>query len=385
MPRKLRPPRLERRADGGYIAVWYDQAAKQTRRLSLATTVAADAERRFATFLLDRRESLALEGAGVLTVGAALDLYYEEHVLGVERDGTPRVIDRERIEIAIRNLKLWFAGKAVQEICPALVDAYSQKRKDGVLGYAQGGQSAPRKVKDGTIRRELQALVAALHHNRRAGRIESVPAIDVGRPPEPRFRVLTAVEWARLLEAAGEDRRVTPTGGRPPARLTRLYRFLMIALHAPARRRSIQSLMWSQVDRQARLIHFNPAGARQSNKRKPTLPIADRLWPVLERAFAEKTSLYVLDHPGEIRTAFEGAVQRAGLVGTGVLMHTLRHTYATWALAAGVPIWKVAGMLGDSIKTVERNYGHHHPDYLREAANFGEPLLAPERLRDEQS
>lgn len=374
MPRPLRPPRLERRPDGQYVVVWYDRDAKQTRRISLATTDAADAERRFATFLLDRRESLALTGAGVLTIGAALDLYYEEHVLGLGRDGSRNVIDRERIEITIRNLKLWFAGRAVQEISKDLVDAYSQKRAAGVLGYAQGGQSAPRQVKDGTIRRELQTLVAALHHNRKAGRIAAVPAVDVGKQPEPRFRVLTQDEWQRLLAAAaltGHDLlRLEPL---PDARLTRLYRFLMIALHAPARRRSIEGLMWSQVDRKARLIHFNPAGARQSNKRKPTLPIADRLWPVLERAFAEKTSLYVLDHPGEIRTTFERAVERAGLAGTGVLCHTLRHTYATWALAAGVPIWKVAGMLGDSIKTVERNYGHHHPDYLREAANFGAP------------
>lgn len=366
MPRKLRPPRLEQDdATRIWRVVWFDQLKRQSRRLSLETEDAAEAERRFATFLLDKRDADATAGRGSLTVGAALDLYWTEHATARRRDGSPKVLDQARIEITIRNLKLGLAGKAVESLCEADVTAYSQKRASGVLGYAQGGQQALKPVKDGTIRRELQTLVAALNWNREAGRLLKVPKIDVGTPPPARFRVLTPAEWGALLAEAGADWRSLQ------GRLQRLYRFLMIALHAPARRRAIEGLMWTQVDRTARVIDFNPPGARQSNKRRPIVPINDALWPVLERAFREKTSLYVLDHPGSIRTSFENALDRAGLAGTGVTIHTLRHTHATWSLAAGTDPWKVAGMLGDSVQTVLRNYGHHHPDYLREAANFG--------------
>jgi hypothetical protein len=34
----------------------------------------------------------------------------------------------------------------------------------------------------------------------------------------------------------------------------------------------------------------------------------------------------------------------------------------------GVPIWQAAGYLGMSAEMIERTYGHHHPDYMRVAA-----------------
>lgn len=366
MPRKLRPPRLEQDPGTGIWRVeWYDRAAERTRRLTLETKDQATAERRFAEFLLDKRDSDAQGGAGPLTVGAALCHYWNEHVTALRRDGRPKVIDHDRIEIAIRNLELHFAGMAVADVSAAQVKLYSDRRKAGEIGFAQGGQTKPRAVKDGTVRRELQCLVAALYWETRKGRLSGFDftQIDVGEPPEPRHRVLTEHEWMLLLQAAASD--------PPTARLSRLHRFLMIGLHAPARRRAIERLMWAQVDLRGGIIDFNPRGEHQSNKRKPKVRISDALRPVLERAFREKTGLYVLDHPGAIRTSYYNAVERAGLSGTGVNIHTLRHTHATWSLEAGTSPWEVAGMLGDSVQTVIRSYGHHRPEFQRGAANFG--------------
>jgi integrase len=50
-----------------------------------------------------------------------------------------------------------------------------------------------------------------------------------------------------------------------------------------------------------------------------------------------------------------------------VTPHTLRHTAATWLMQRGVPIWIAAGYIGMTAETLERNYGHHHPDHLSEA------------------
>jgi integrase len=52
-----------------------------------------------------------------------------------------------------------------------------------------------------------------------------------------------------------------------------------------------------------------------------------------------------------------------------VTRHTLRHTKVTWLMQAGVPIWEVAGFAGMSVRTLERVYGHHHPDHQEQAAN----------------
>jgi integrase len=52
----------------------------------------------------------------------------------------------------------------------------------------------------------------------------------------------------------------------------------------------------------------------------------------------------------------------------GVTPHVLRHTAVTWMLQRGVPAWQVAGFAGMTLEMLERVYGHHHPDHLRDAA-----------------
>ena len=34
----------------------------------------------------------------------------------------------------------------------------------------------------------------------------------------------------------------------------------------------------------------------------------------------------------------------------------------------GVQLWEAAGFLGMSTETLQKVYGHHHPDYLKNAA-----------------
>ena len=38
-------------------------------------------------------------------------------------------------------------------------------------------------------------------------------------------------------------------------------------------------------------------------------------------------------------------------------------------MQAGVDKWEAAGFLGMSVEMLDRVYGHHHPDHLRQAAH----------------
>jgi hypothetical protein len=38
-------------------------------------------------------------------------------------------------------------------------------------------------------------------------------------------------------------------------------------------------------------------------------------------------------------------------------------------LAAGIPLWETAVYLGMSPAVLERHYGHHQPDWQKDAAN----------------
>lgn len=74
---------------------------------------------------------------------------------------------------------------------------------------------------------------------------------------------------------------------------------------------------------------------------------------------------------GEVNKGFASLVAVAGL-GPEVTPHTLRHTAATWLMQSGADLWDAAGFLGMSVATLERVYGHHHPDHQRTAVeNLG--------------
>ena len=64
-------------------------------------------------------------------------------------------------------------------------------------------------------------------------------------------------------------------------------------------------------------------------------------------------------HPQRLTEAF-GRHRRAAGISAGTL-HTLRHTAATLALTAGVPVHIVAARLGDDPKTVLSTYAHLLP------------------------
>lgn len=51
-----------------------------------------------------------------------------------------------------------------------------------------------------------------------------------------------------------------------------------------------------------------------------------------------------------------------------VVFHTLRHTYASWLVQKGVPLYTVAELMGHSTIDMTRRYSHLAPDSLRSAA-----------------
>jgi hypothetical protein len=52
------------------------------------------------------------------------------------------------------------------------------------------------------------------------------------------------------------------------------------------------------------------------------------------------------------------SVGRAGIDAAAGGLYDLRHTYATFALRAGVPVFAVSRFIGSSIAMIDRHYGH---------------------------
>jgi integrase len=87
------------------------------------------------------------------------------------------------------------------------------------------------------------------------------------------------------------------------------------------------------------------------------------------------------------RDEWTPAVRAAGLVHRSP--YALRHTYASFAIAAGVSLFELARFMGTSAEQIDRTYGHLLPDSIdrtRTALNAflaaqSEAQSSPERLR----
>jgi len=225
-----------------------------------------------------------------------------------------------------------------------------------------------RGVSDSTIRRELGVLRAALRYCMRQKLLTEAEAPHIDLPPEapPRDTWLTEAQVRQLLDTMDKL-----NGG---ARMTRAHRFVILALATGSRRRAIEILPWALVDLTDRVIRYDRLAVPQTKKRRVASPIPEWAVPYLERMLRERDGDMVLDHPGSIRTAFETLMkavsrQTGDPVYQTVNRHALRHTYGTLSLRAGVPLWQVAGLLGDTVETTAAVYGHHAQDNLRQAVN----------------
>lgn len=343
--------------------IWYVVSQGNTRGTSTRTSSRNEAEQFLAAFIQQRDRQDAVAGVG-LPVCQMLDDYLREHA-------RPNIAAKEQAEIACDYFRAHFpAGKLATAVTEDDIAAYVKARREGGITRTR----KPKPAGNGTIRRELGTLAAAYNHAIRKKRIApgSAPHISPPPAPPPQDHWLTAEDEARLLAACP----VETTGAQP--RLTRIYRFILLALDTAARKEALQTLTWFQVDFEAGTINLNPRDRLQTKKRRSVVPMSARLRAVLERAYREKESGWVLDHPGSTRTIMEGLTSKARM--EWVTPHVCRHTWATRAARANVSMVDVADFLGDDLRTVERVYRHHSPDHLRGAADWREREAAAKAI-----
>lgn len=334
--------------------VFYIKGGSAGRGRTTGTRDGAEAERILAEFIQE-----SARGAGVahplgLTWGQAADDYRLEHV--------HEIAAQHQAELSIAIFLAWIGSdRLIADTKESDIRAYQRARRDGGLPAPRGGFPL-KPAGDGTVIRDMGVLSAVLGHAVRNDRIPrtALPNIPVPKQPPPRQRWMTAEEEQRMLDACG------PQEGR----LTRAYRFLMLLMHTGSRRAALETLTWAQIDMRARTIDLNPRGRAQTKKRRPTISMSNDLYQLLERAWRERTGDYVLDHGGTTRHDFKTVRRIAGI--PDVTAHTYRHTWATRAARAGVPMREVADFLGDDLRTVEKVYYKHSPEYMKAARDWRE-------------
>lgn len=252
----------------------------------------------------------------------------------------------ETQQICLQHLKREFGAVRLLDLTPTKIIRYREKRG----------------VKDSTLRRELETLRVALNYAVKVKRIrrDDVPHIELPRPTQARRVYLADADeraFYRLALAHSDGSR----------RLSRLARFVAIALDTGARAGAIRGLTWGRVDIAAGRIDFHEAGRQVHNKRRSLVPISRRLRPVLERALKERKTGFVLDHPGEIKKTWQRWI--ATTPHPDLHIHDMRRTWATLTISHGVSVVTVASILGDDPATVLKHYAQFIPGEAQTAVD----------------
>jgi integrase len=221
-------------------------------------------------------------------------------------------------------------------------------------------------VADGTLKREVGALSAAFNHaiKKQKWRIEN-PCLKAEIPKEPKGRVryLTRPEAKRLLQAA---------------ELPYLADFIELALNTGCRKGELLNLKWENIDFSTRLIYLDQTKSGDWQ----TVPINEEARQVLVRRMRLREQICpnsrwvffhmvpalnskVGDRVKNIRKSFKSACNRAGI--ENFRIHDLRHTFASWLVMKGVPLFEVSKLLRHASIQMTERYAHLAPDHLHDA------------------
>jgi integrase len=343
MPREMRKVPWLKKRGGVFYANWYEPASEKatgrTRTLSLRTASDSEAAVRFAAFLVRGATYFSTDPAfrGV-SVLECLDAYELDHV-------NLHVTDKTRQIIAISHLKKHFSGMSLKDI-----DIPASR------GYAECRRLAH--ISDSTIRRELGVLYAAARHALKWRKIAhaDMPSMELPREPRPDEALwLTKSEVDavyNVAEGAVKD-------------------FIALAYFTASRRAAIEDLKAEQVDLDRARINLHAAGSPDTKKRRPIVPIHPKIMPICRKLVTGAENGFLFGPPRDFYTPFRMTCHKAGIDDRRSHPHVLRHSRATHLLMDGVSIFNVAKLLGDTIQTVSRVYGHSCPDHLASAIGDG--------------
>jgi integrase len=355
MPRQPKRPRLylrKARVDnsGRHSGVWLILDGGRQISTGCDADDVDGAERALAAYLNDKHVQAATSGPRTtdqIPVVDVLTLY--------ARDVAPSQRDPRRAGHALRRLGEFFGTKTLAGINGPLCRDYARAQST-----------------DTVARRDLEIFRAAINHHRKEGLHDRIVSVVMPDKRPARERWLTRSEAARLIWAAYRYRVPDDKGGWTQNPRRHIARFMLAALYTGSRAQVIAQAALQReigrpyIDLERGILYSRAEGDKETKKRRPAIPLPTELLAHLRR-WKRKGARYVVEWNGRpvrwINEVFTAAVKDAGLEGV-VTPHTLRHTAATWLMQSGVDTWIAAGYLGMTVETLERVYGHHHPEDL---------------------
>lgn len=329
---------FERPVDSGIWWVRYTWQGKEIRRKIGRKTDAKNYYARVRAQILEGRYEP--EKPRVVTLGAWLGEYMET-VTSVS-------LSQQR-----GYAKFWtntLGGRPIASIKTAELERIQ-------VSLREAGKLAP-----STINRHFAFLKHTFNIALRDGLIKENPVKGVHFFKEPKGRTvfLSEADEAKLKESFSPE----------------YWPYVELAIHTGLRQSEQFNLRWENIDMTSRVLTVPMSKSGLTRH----VPLNDTALAVLRDLKARQVILSPWVFPSPVdhtkprdgnafyKKVFVPAIEKAGL--SGVVWHTLRHTFCSRLVQAGVPLTTVQKLAGHKDYSTTLIYAHLSPDHLHEAVGI---------------
>jgi len=254
----------------------------------------------------------------------------------------------------LRWLDRFLGGRELECINRALIDRITEAK------LAEGCSNA-------TVNRTLGLLRAILRRCHLQWEwLDRAPAVRLLKEPTRRVRFLTQEQAAALLKELPEHLRDMAT----------------FTLATGLRAANVTGLTWDQVDLARKLAWIHPDQAKA--RKAIAVPLNETAAEVVARQVgkhAERVFTFEGQPVTQVSTkAWYKALKRAGIA--DFRWHDLRHTWCSWHVQGGTPLFALQELAGWESERMVRRYAHLAAEHLsvyagRLGTNWAQPPAPP--------
>ncbi|SMC58559.1 hypothetical protein SAMN06297251_10482 [Fulvimarina manganoxydans] len=359
MPRASKPARLwlfpERRdKDGSVIrhATWYVRDGEKKRSTGCREDDRRGAEAALARYLAEQHAT-----EGEIEDKRAAETAIADVVAHYAKEKGSKVARPKDLSTRLQMLLEFWGEMTLDDVNRRTCAAYAAQR-----------------TSEQAARRELEDLRAAVNLYVKDGLCRETVRITVPRKAAPRQDHLTREQAAALIHHLWTAR-VAQGGKRTPVRALRhIVPFVLVALYTGTRSRRIWTASFKKtpgrpwIDVEGGVFYRAAQGEIVSEtKRAGSIRIPERLLVHLRRWARQRDNLVEWQgRAANPKKALGRAFDDVFGEDHPFVIHSFRHTCATWLMWSGGNVDDIAHFLSMTRDVLLRVYGHHHPDAQRE-------------------